>query len=183
MSKYRALLPGKLTWDPVTGGKAPAICWCDSVSAYLGKDPTGKAFQTISRRMLSGRYYPTSVIEFFGMWIQEGRNMRPGDRILQRIRMFPILPWPILYAMTELFCAEYTDTTCSIGYTTTENHYGRGMWQATLTKDGDELELVVRSTAGPGSWQFWVGLPYARWLMVRARNKAIQDFTSLCEPG
>lgn len=78
--------------------------------------------------------------------------------------------------MTEVFVAEQTRDTCTLGYVTTERHFGRGKWQATLTLSNGALTLHVRATAGPGSIWFWIGLPVARHLMVRARIRAVKEF-------
>jgi hypothetical protein len=162
-----------LTWDPVRGGKRPLVCWDDDATYDLGEDEHGARFEAIKARMLSGRYYPPEVIEFYGQWQKEGRDMRPGDRVLQHVRLFGIVS---LWAMTEIFIAESSDSACTIGYVTTKRHFGRGKWQATLTRVGQRLSLRVQATAGPGSFWFWLGLPVARWMMVKAWKSAAEDF-------
>jgi hypothetical protein len=101
--------------------------------------------------------------------------------MLQRARLLPFSPRPGLWSMTEVFLAKRTPTTCSLGYVTTRKHFGRGIWQATLSVVEDDLELKVTGFSGPASWQFWLGLPVARYLQMRAWRRAIQEFTKLCE--
>jgi len=168
-----------LTWDPVKGGKHPLVCWDDEKTYELGSDPEGTRFTAIRNRMMTGHYYPPDVLEFFGDWIEEQRELRPGDRVLQRARLFGPFPNPCLWAMTEIFVAEADVDTCSIGYVTTKHHFGRGIWRATLTRPEGRLSLTVRSTAGPGSFWFWIGLPIGRALMLRARRRAVEAFRSL----
>jgi len=142
----------------------------------LGEDRDGSRFRAVSDLMMTGHFYPPSVIEFFGNWLLDSLKIQKGDRMVQRARLFLSLPFPAFWAMTEIFVAEATEDECTIGYVTTERHFGRGKWQATLTLVQSRLSLHVRATAGPGSFWFWVGLPVARMMMVRARLMAVEAF-------
>jgi hypothetical protein len=126
--------------------------------------------------MLEGDFYPADVLSFHGRFRLEGRRWRVGDRLVQRARLIPWLDWPVLWSVAEVFIAEKSSNECTIGYVTTNRHFGRGIWRAILTRRGDRLFLKIKSTAGPGSWQFWLGLPFARYLQLRARRRAIEDF-------
>jgi uncharacterized protein (UPF0548 family) len=129
--------------------------------------------------MMSGHYYPPDVIECFGPWMDEGRDIRAGDRMLQRARLLPFSRWPGLWSMTEIYVAERTATTSTLGYVTTRRHFGRGIWKAELKREGGELTITVEGFSGPASWQFWLGLPVARYLQRRAWRRAIQEFSTL----
>jgi|SRR5579862_7034966 len=179
--RYERYRSADLTWDPVKGGRRPLICWVDSSFSFLGEDLDGSGFVEVSGRMLGGRYYPPDAIDFFGPWEDEGRELKVGDRILQRARLFPFSNWPVLWAMTEVFVAERTSTTCHIGYVTTRRHFGRGLWQARLSRTEEGLELEVESISGPQSWLFWVGLPLGRYLQQRAWRRAILEFARIVE--
>lgn len=161
-------------WSPVGGGRRPLICWETDVEQEIGPE---NAFDRLSERMLRGDFYPPDVIQFLGRFRRAGRNLQPGDRIVQRARLFPLLGWPVLWSVAEVFIAEKTGEACQIGYVTTNRHFGRGIWRATLERRGDRLFLRIASTAGPGSWQFWLGLPYARHLQIRSRRRAFEDFS------
>jgi hypothetical protein len=163
----------KTTWDPEKGGKRAWICFDDSLTGTLGKDPDRQLFEKISECALNGNYYPSEVISFHGKFQEEKRHLRPGDRIVQHTKLLCFRLWSV----AEIFIAEKTDNSCRFGYITTDQHFGRGIWQVTLEwKDGD-VEINVQSTACPGSWQFWLGLPVARYMQLRARRKAIESFT------
>ena len=165
-----------LTWNPATGGKRPLVCWEDDFTYDLGQDPDGTRFEEIAGRMTSGNFYPKDVIEFYGDWILEERDMRQGDRVLQKA----VLPGVRLWSMAEMFVVQRGPTETSIGYVTTQRHFGRGKWQATMTRSAKgALILHIRATAGPGSFWFWIGLPVARFLMVRARLSAVKEFRNL----
>lgn len=163
------------TWSPSDGGKPAFICFRDALTEDLGSDPTGERFKTISGKMLSGAYYPADAVKFFGKHQDEHRLMRHGDRIQQIAPLGPISLW----SMVEIYVAEQTDDTCTIGYVTTKKHHGRGIWTATLTRKDNQLSLMVESTASPHSFLFWVGLPFARLLQLRARRRAIEEFKKL----
>lgn len=165
-----------LSWHVGQTGKPALISWHDHLEEDLGPDPYGSRFTEISQRMLSGRYYPPDAIEFFGLWQVERRDLRAGDRILQRARLLPFLPSIGLWAMTEAYVAESGDDTASFGYLTTRKHFGRGIWTATLRRTDGQLVLTVDGLSGPQSWLFWLGLPIARALQKRAWRRAVEEF-------
>ncbi len=178
-ARYHRYKSAPRTWDPGAGGKKPPICWEDHLTWTLGEDPDGLRFVEISDRMLTGHYYPRDVIESFGLWTDEGREIRAGDRILQCARLLPFSAWPALWAMTEVFVAARTTESCYLGYVTTQRHFGRGIWRANLIRARDGLTLEVISTSGPQSWLFWIGLPIARFLQKRAWRRAAQEFNKI----
>jgi len=168
-----------LSWDPNTGGRWCLIRFNDSLQEDLGEDPTGERFEAISHRMLNGRYYPPDVLTFYGRYMEDHREIRAGDRLLQRARLIPLWPKPELWSAVEILVAEKTEDGCKVGYLTTEQHFARGMWTADLRRLGTRLVLQVRSIACPKHWLFWIGLPYARFLQLRARRRAIEEFRKL----
>ena len=94
----------------------------------------------------------------------------------------PIVPFLCLlsaWAMTEVFVAERSDSACTLGYVTTEKHFGVGKWQSTVVRERDELKITVKSISAPRSWLFWVGLPIARYLQKRAWRRAIEEFRAI----
>lgn len=172
-----------VTWRYGEDNRRPLVCWVDERRKTLVKGHRPQAFAAIADRMLGGRYYPPDALDFFGLWMEEDRPIRVGDRILQRARLLPFAGWPVLWAMTEVFAAERTDSTCTLGYVTTRRHFGRGEWQATLTQTTEGLELEVDSISGPHSWLFWLAMPIARALQLRAWRRAFEEFTALAASG
>jgi len=173
--RFDAMRGASLKWDPELGGKRSWLCFEDSLTADLGAD-THPAFEAISERMLDGRYYPPDAIQYFCDAVDEGRRLRPGDRVLQRAPLFPFLPTIGVWSMVEIFVAEQTEFSCHLGYVTTKRHHGRGIWQAILSRQEGRLSLKVTSTTSPQSWMYWIGLPLARFLQLRARRRAIEEF-------
>ena len=166
----------KLTWDPVAGGKRAWICFDDDKTYDLGPDPDRVRFNEIAERMTTGRYYPPDAVRFYGRFEDEWRPMRAGERVLQEA---PVLGVFRAWSAVELFVVERTNDRARVGYVTTEAHHGRGIWEAELSWANGRLALRVKSTASPRSFLFWVGLPVARYLQLRARRRAVEVFRSL----
>jgi hypothetical protein len=169
----------QVNWDLVKGGKRAWICFEDDKTYDLGPDADGSRFTVISERMMSGNYYPPDAVVFSGRFREEGRNLKPGDRVVQEAPLFGKLGGPLMPSAAEIYVAEREEGRCRIGYVTTSIHFGRGIWTAELTRRDGKLELHVWSTASPRSWLFWLGLPYARYLQLRARRRAVEEFRNL----
>ncbi len=167
------------TWDPIKGGKRAWVCFDDSITVGWDVMPSEASISAVIERMMGGNYYPPDAVQFFGRFRDEKRHLKTGERILQRARMLPFVDGLYLYSMAEIFVAESGPRYCKIGYVTTKRHFGRGIWSATLSEENGKLQLKVESTASPGSWQFWVGLPVARFLQLRARRRGIQDIFAM----
>ncbi len=166
----------QLTWDPQIGGKHSPVIFRDNITRSLGQDPTGQRFQKVTRQILAGSYYPADAVEFTPTKIP----LQAGTRILQRAPIIPGLKWPVATSIVEIFIAKLTQDSLHIGYVTTERHHGRGIWEAKVTLlPNNELQIRVWSTASPNSILFWLGLPYARFLQLRARRRAIEEFRKL----
>lgn len=166
--RFDAYRRSGLTWHPETGGRRPLIAWDDDVTTDIGPDPDGSRFRTMADQMMTGRYYPAEVIIFHR---QRTGPMSPGERILQQAFVLGVSLW----SMVEIFAAEQQEDFCRIGYVTTSRHHGRGVWEAVLTRTGARLSLRVKSTSGPQSAWFWLGLPIARSVQLRARKRGIEN--------
>lgn len=168
-------------WDPVNGGKRAWICFDDSITEDLGTDPDGAGFALISARMLNGHYYPPDAVQYFCEAIDESRDLEPGDRVLQFAPMFPFGSKLGVWQTVEIYTAQTTGDVTELGYVTTASHHGRGIWKSVLERKDGHLKMTVTSTTSPSSWLFWLGLPYARFLQLRARRRAIEEFRKLLE--
>lgn len=161
----------RTTWHPTKGGKRSWVCFDDHIEVEVGSDD-GDSFEQIGERMMSGDYYPVDAVQFFGDFREERRVLRAGDRVIQRASL-PLRAG--LWSEAEVFVAERDSEHCRIGYVTTDKHFGRGIWQAELRRRQGRLLLCIVSTVSPGSWPFWVGLPLARFLQLRARRRGIEE--------
>jgi hypothetical protein len=168
-----------VTWDPVKGGKRAWICYEDKITEDLGPDPTGARFAIIAERMMKGHNYPPDAVQYYCEAHDTQRNLLPGDPVLQRAPIFPFIPWLGMWSMVRICVAERTDDWCILSYVTTTKHHGRGIWRAELRRIAGRLSIQVTSTTSPNSWLFWLGLPLARFLQLRARRRAIEEFRKL----
>jgi hypothetical protein len=166
----------EVTWDSIAGGRRAWVCFDDDKTYDLGPDPDGSRFEAISTRMMSGDYYPPDAVRFSGRYRREGRALQPGDRVVQEAPLFGRLGGPLMPSGAEIYVAEREEDRCRIGYLTTSIHFGRGIWTAELKETRGRLNLRVWSIASPRSWLYWVGLPYARVLQLRARRRAVEVF-------
>ncbi|MBS1702026.1 MAG: DUF1990 family protein [Armatimonadetes bacterium] len=176
--RFRAYESAPLSWDPTKGGKRSFVCFEDSISEIVAEQAQPGQFEQAARQMLAGDYYPADAVQFFGRFRDENRNLAKGERVLQRARFFPFYAGLYLWSMVEIYVVEQTENTCRIGYVTTQKHHGRGIWTATLEQKDGKLTLTVESTACPNSWAFWLGLPIARYLQLRARSRGIENIRS-----
>lgn len=165
-----------LSWDPVTGGRRTWLVFDDEETFDLGPDPTGSRLEAISERILTGHYYPPDAVRVFGRFALQHRPIQVGDRLVQQAPLFGKWCGPLMASSVEIIEANATENECHFGYVTTEFHLGRGIWQAALSRQNGRLSLLVKSTAMPGSFLFWLGLPVARYLQLRARRRAVEVF-------
>ncbi len=165
-----------LSWHPTAGGKLSPIVFRDDITEPLGPDPTGNRLKQIKAKILAGKYYPENVIRF----TPTETPLTVSTRIHQSTPIIPGISWLRATGVAEIFVVEETENSIHIGYVTTTRHHGRGIWQAKIFRlDNNELQIRVWSIAMPNSALFWLGLPWARFLQLRARNKAIQQFRNL----
>lgn len=156
------------TWDPAAGGKLSWIRFVDTKTVLL---PNPNRFEAICDEILNGRYYPADAVEFFA----DELPLRPGTRIVQRAPFLFLRLWSV----AEIFIADQSAQELKFGYVTTNQHHGRGIWQIILTKQQDNIRLKIDSTVTPGSLLFWLGLPVARFLQLRARRRGIENLKRL----
>lgn len=163
------------TWDPVAGGAPCIVCFRDDKTFDLGIDEDGSRFGTISGLLMAGNYYPPDAVRFDGRFRDEHRNLRVGDRVVQRAPLFGKLGGPLVRSVAEIYVADRQPDLCTFGYVTTTQHLARGIWTAQLTLKEARLTLRVSSTASPGSLLYWLGVPCARWLQLRARRRGFEN--------
>lgn len=176
MRLAKAAIP---TWDPIEGGRASWVRFIDDATYDLGPDPDRRRFDEIVRRTLAGHYYPPDAVSVSGTFRSEGRPIRVGDRIIQTAPLLGKLGGIRLHSIAEIFVCEQGESSFRFGYVTTNHHFARGMWQIDLNHEVASLTLRVRSFATPGSIWYWLGMPLARLLQLRARRRAIEVFRAL----
>ena len=182
VSDYREKLLAKaesagLSWQPATGGRRTWLVFEDEKTFDLGSDADGTRIRRIGQSMLTGNHYPPDAVRVFGRFVLEGREIRVGDRLVQEAPLFCKLGGPLLPSAVEIIDAFASEDECRLAYVTTDFHFGRGIWRAVLIRQNGRLSLHVKSTSMPGSWLFWLGLPVARYLQLRARRRAAEELS------
>ncbi len=164
-----------LSWN----SKKPTTCWVrfsDSHEVSLGGDSDGTRFQKIADLMLGGLYYPPEVIRFYSPGLSANNPLHKGTRVLQQASLGLGVT---VCSMVEIFLSERSENLCAVGYYTTKHHFACGWWKAKLRLIDGELKLQVESLAMPGSLLYWLGLPIARYLQIKARTEAIERFRGI----
>lgn len=173
--KWRKL---PLNWSLDDSQAKPAANWDMTVRADLGLDDSdSRRFDAMAEKLLSGNLYPPNVADFYGPW--QGRLLRTGDRILQACPLFPRLGGPLVWSMVEVYIAQQTEESVTLGYLTTEAHFAKGSWTAKITRANRRLTLEVTSSAVPKSMWFSAGLAYAKRLQHKATMRAVESLTRI----
>lgn len=170
-----------VNWRPGQDRPRRGICFVDDRTFDLGADE-GSAFDRVAETMLAGDYYPPDAVRFSGRFRDEGRSLQTGDRVFQAAPLGP-LSFIKLRSCVEIFVAERTESRASVGYITTKMHHGQGEWRADLTRESQRLTLRVQSVALPASPLFWIGLPVARALQLRARRRGVENLMARAQEG
>jgi hypothetical protein len=164
----------------------------DSYRATPGIDPTGRMFATAGDRLLRYQFYPPDVLVHTSDFGLQQRHAQPGDRIVQRIRLFPRPGLPLLDVLTMNEISAVVDEPCrkGISYVTTRQHGEVGLWSAEVTWEPDNrVVLAVRAVARPVRSMPEALHPLLRALQLRAHQRGIQSFiaalteTSAADPS
>lgn len=169
-----------LTYDPK---QAVDHHWnVDRYEAILGRDTTGALFTQAASLVLHNRFYPEDVMQSVSDFGLENRAARPGDRVLQRIRIFQYNTLPILEVLALNEITEVIDEPRRAGftYTTTSAHSEIGEWSPRVEwRENGEVALIVEvvSRIRPGAPALARHL--ARSLQLRAHQLGIENFRAL----
>lgn len=154
----------------------------DHYEIILGKDTTGELFQKAAQLTLLNQFYPADVMTVVSDFALESRAVQPGDRVLQRIRIFQFGSQPLLETLTlnEITDVVQEPRRAGFTYMTTAVHAEVGEWSPVVEwRDNDEVVLVINviSTTRPGMSDF--GRRLSRKLQLRAHQRSIQNFKAL----
>ncbi|GDX83656.1 hypothetical protein LBMAG42_54670 [Deltaproteobacteria bacterium] len=135
----------------------------------------GGRFERLADALLAYRFYPDSVMCSTSSFGAEDRPARVGDRIgmCLLVALFPGMPAVRFPATTVVNLAERREGFAAFGYLTTQAHYGRGGWSATLEAQGERVILTLRSRMTPTHPLAVLGLPAYRWFQKRAHAAGI----------
>lgn len=168
-----------VTYQP--GQETGPEWFADRYEIDLGYDASGKLFERASRLVLNNRFYPPEVMVNTSDFGLEKRAVRPGDRVLQRIRIFQMRSTPVLEVLTMNEITEVIQEPRRAGftYTTTTAHSELGEWSPRVEwREDDRVVLVIdvvsRTRPGASKW----ACRFARGLQLRAHKLSIENFLS-----
>jgi uncharacterized protein (UPF0548 family) len=150
----------------------------DTYERVLGTDESGEdLFHRAAQALFRYQYYPSSVMHALGEFTLEDRFMRPGDRILQRIRLLPGME-----ILTVNFVFTVINETRRKGFTlmTTEQHIEMGEWTALVAlRPNHEVVLMVQAVSKPGPRMPLPGKLLGRFYQNRAHRLGLEYFSTL----
>lgn len=153
----------------------------DHYEVILGKDNTGDLFQRAAQLTLHNQFYPAEVMSCVSDYDLEGRSVKAGDRVLQRIHVFQYNTLPILEILTMNEITAVIDEPRRAGftYTTTAAHSEVGEWSPVVEwRENGEVVLVISvlSRVRPGASR--LARSFARHMQLRAHRMSIDYFLS-----
>lgn len=156
--------------------------YADRYEIILGKDQSGELFRRAAGLLRKNQFYPPEVLTATSIFGLAGRPVQPGDRVIQRIRVFQIQTLPVLEVLTMNEVTQVIEEPRRVGftYTTTAAHSEIGEWSPSILwrENGDVVLLIeVVSRARPGASQY--SSRFTRKLQLRAHKIAIQNFQAL----
>ncbi len=151
----------------------------DRYEVILGQDASGNLFRRAAQLTLRNQFYPPEVMSSVSDFGLVGRSVQPGDRVVQRIRIFQYRGIPILEVLTMNEITHVVDEPRQAGftYTTTTAHSEIGEWSPLVEwRENGEVALVINvvSRSYPGSSSF--SRRFTRRMQLRAHKLSIENF-------
>jgi uncharacterized protein (UPF0548 family) len=144
----------------------------DDYEVVVREHATRDHFSRAADLLLRYRFYPPDVMLHTSDFDHERRRMKAGDRIVQRIRLFPGLD---VLTMNEVVRVTNAPRRAGFAYATTEKHDEVGQWSAEVAlDDAGALRLRIQSL-GKANLPFFMK-PFARHIQLRAHRRGIATF-------
>ena len=113
----------------------------------------------------------------------EGRQMRVGDRLVQRIPVITIfgLPGVDVMTMNEITDVRTSERRAGFSYITTQAHSEEGEWSVDLEwRDDGALWLTMDALSRPSPREPRLIHPLMRFMQRRSHRRGIAAFRALC---
>jgi uncharacterized protein (UPF0548 family) len=153
----------------------------DGYERVLSPQPDDALFERAVAALFRNRFFPPHVLTFYADFTEQDREMRIGDRIIQRIPILPnVLELITMNRVTDMF---FEPDRRGFTYFTTVYHVEIGEWTAgVVRKKTGQIALMVHtiSKVDPGRVP-WLLRPIARWLQLRAHRLGLAHFQKLVE--
>lgn len=149
----------------------------DEFSIPLGTANDDRVFERAAIRLLRYKFYPTSVLHAAANFIRERRAPRPGEQIVQRVKVIPGIVDAVTMNIVTDVCDE--PDRCGFRIVTSNQQYEKGEWSAYISRDGDgNVELNVKVISKPATPLPFISSSFARALQKRAHRLALNSFSN-----
>lgn len=144
------------------------------------------AFARAADHLLRYHFYPPAIMSHVSDFSLANRRMRPGDRLIQRIRAANPFGWTIVEGITMNEIWSVTDEARRAGFTyvTTEAHEEIGEWSAQIEWRADHSLLLTVSALSRTSDRIprWMS-PLTRRVQQGAHHAGIAHFRQIITSG
>lgn len=164
-----------IDYDPET--PIDATWHVDSSETDLGPAEDARLFAAAVETLFRYDCYPGNVLAAHAPFIEENRPPRPGDRILQRIRVLPFF----LDAVTLNIVTAAWHETDRRGFTvhTSSRHFEVGEWTSgVVRRPGGRITFLTHSISRPAPTLPAIAHGFARALQLRAKRLSGPYFRS-----
>lgn len=151
----------------------------DRYEVILGSDATGKLFEKAATLALYNRFYPREVMTAVSDYSLEGRAVRAGDRILQRVPIFEYEGRPLLEMLSMNEVSEVIQEPRRAGFTyiTTAAHSEVGEWSARVEwRENNEVVLIIEVVSRVRASGLDFIQRFGRQMQLRAHRLSIENF-------
>lgn len=149
----------------------------------IGSDGNGTRFACLADALLRYQFYPRDVMRHTSDFGMAGRQMRVGDRIVQRIPVITIfgLPGVDVMTMNQITDVRRGQRCAGFSYITTQAHSEEGEWSVDLVWRADgTLWLTMDAISRPAPREPRLIYPLMRHMQRRAHRRGIANFRVLC---
>lgn len=148
----------------------------DEFSVPLGTASDDRVFERAAIRLLRYKFYPTSVLHAAATFIRERRAPRPGEHIVQRVKVIPGLVDAVTMNIVTDVCDE--PNRCGFRIVTSNQQYEKGEWSAYITRtESGDVSLDVKVVSKPATPLPFISSSFARALQRRAHRLALTSFS------
>jgi uncharacterized protein (UPF0548 family) len=148
----------------------------------IGSDDDGARFACLADALLRYHFYPRDVMRHTSDFGLEGRQMRVGDRLVQRIPVITLfgLPGVDVMTMNEITDVRMGERCAGFSYITTQMHSEEGEWSVDLEWRADgALWLTMDAVSRPSPREPRLIHPLMRFMQRRSHRRGIEAFRAL----
>ncbi len=164
-------------------GQALDASWHhDDHELVVAERITAATFERAADLLLRYQFYPPQIMTHVSDFSREGRQMREGDRIVQRIHGPALFGRFLLDGITMNIVTAVTNEPRRAGFTycTTEAHAEQGEWTAQVEwRSDDSLMLTIHSISRLAMKSPFIRESKARTIQLRAHHLGMDYFKAL----